>query len=50
VHCCLECHAELVHGIILNQNVHIVGGISNIKTDGVDNDPDMYRPSWIAGN
>ena len=47
---CMTCHKELAHDIIKVQNIHIVGGRGNIKTDGIDNDPDMYQPSWIAGN
>lgn len=47
---CQECHDEKEHGIIKNQNIHIVGGTKPNKTDGLDNDPDAFAPSWKAGN
>jgi len=41
---CLECHNELVHGEIKNQNVHVCGG-TNSKLDGLDKDPDAFKRS-----
>jgi len=48
--CCGECHAELAHGIIRNQNIHIVGGTDNPKLNGLDADPDAFGKAWRAGN
>jgi len=45
---CKECHFELVHGIIKNQNIHIIGGQGGLS--GLDEDTDAYEPSWKADN
>jgi len=45
---CIECHQEVAHGIIKNQNIHIVGGSKPLCS--VEDDPDAYSPSWKAGN
>lgn len=42
---CLECHLELRHDTIQNQNIHIVGGINGSLNSG-DKDPDAYAPAW----
>ena len=46
---CRECHSELAHGAIQNQNIHICGS-PYTGHQGVDGDPDAWEPSWKAGN
>ena len=46
---CLECHAEIVHGTVKNQNIQMSKGADGRLND-VDHDPDAYAPSWMAGN
>ena len=37
---CMICHKEIAHGIIKNQNIHIVG--SGGGQNGLDRDPDAF--------
>ena len=37
---CLDCHNERCHGVITNQNIHIVGGSGGL--DRSDEDPDAF--------
>ena len=39
---CEECHNEVVHSIIVDQNIHICGGIKT-GLDGLDKDPDAWK-------
>ena len=45
---CPECHLELTHGVIRNQNIDITGSGTGPRSP--DQDPDAYAPSWKAGN
>ena len=47
---CRDCHNEIKHGVIKNQNVHIIGSGAPPGTDTVDGDPDAWAPSWKVGN
>ncbi len=47
---CQCCHNELKHGVIKNQNIHIIGAGSPPGTDTIDGDPDAWAPSWKVGN
>jgi len=38
---CAECHNELEHDIIVNQNIHIVGS-GDGRHDTIDADPDAF--------
>lgn len=38
---CPECHDELAHGVITDQNIHIVGG-GDGRLDSIDADPDAW--------
>lgn len=42
---CMDCHLELAHGIIHNQNVHFVGNSSGAHLCSIDEDVDAYKPS-----
>ena len=42
---CLECHKELSHGAIKNQNIVIIGGQS-LKINSIDEDIDAFNSSW----
>ena len=37
---CLACHQEIHHGVIRNQNIHIVGRGGG--QNGLDRDPDAF--------
>lgn len=41
-HACRECHDELVHGVVTDQNIHQCG---NTHTTPIDDDSDMYGRS-----
>ena len=40
---CRECHAELAHDVITNQNIHIVGHEGPWNTQGIDCDVDANK-------
>jgi len=42
--CCPECHDELAHEKILDQNVHLTG--NTVREHTLDEDPDAWKPSW----
>jgi hypothetical protein len=44
IHSCLDCHKELVHGIVEDQNIHIVGGTPS-RVDTPDYDEDAFKRS-----
>jgi hypothetical protein len=41
---CLDCHNELVHGVIEDQNIHVCGGRSS-KLNTPDYDEDAFKRS-----
>jgi len=41
---CLDCHKELVHGLIEDQNIHIIGG-NDGKLGTPEYDPDAFGRS-----
>lgn len=42
---CPDCHNELIHNVIKNQNIHIIGS-SPSMLNSIDDDPDAFKPSW----
>lgn len=43
---CPECHGELAHGLIVDQNVHLSG--NTVRGCSVDEDPDAWKLSWMS--
>jgi len=44
LHSCLDCHKELAHGIVEDQNIHIIGG-SDGKLGTPEYDEDAFKRS-----
>jgi predicted amidophosphoribosyltransferase len=40
-HACLDCHKEIAHDTVVNQNIHVCGGYTS-KLNSIDGDPDAF--------